>query len=101
MAEFSGCRTAWRQDARRCWPMRWRTARDDPDAGGDADLGRLRGHRYEEGIRWLGHAGAGRAEEGRAFGAPVRVPRQASPTLDILHTVFVSRRSLILGIHCT
>src|SRR3979490_458544 len=77
-AGFSGCRTACRRDARRCWPTHWKAARDDPDAGGDADLGRLRDHRYEERIRWLGHAGAGRAEEGRAFGAPVRVPRQAS-----------------------
>jgi hypothetical protein len=29
--------------------MRWKAAHDDPDAGGDADLGCLRGHRYEEG----------------------------------------------------
>src|SRR3979411_3106490 len=57
--------------------MRWRAARDDSDAGGNADLGRLWDDRYEERIRWLGHAGARRAEEGRAFGAPVRVPRQA------------------------
>jgi hypothetical protein len=44
MAGFSGYRTGWRQDARHCWPMRWKAAHDDPDAGGDADLGCLRGY---------------------------------------------------------
>ena len=28
------------------WPMRWTGAHDDPDAGGDADLGGLRGDRH-------------------------------------------------------
>src|SRR6266700_455560 len=78
MAAFCGYRIAWRRDAPLCWPMRWKAARDDPDAGGNADLGRLRDHGHEERIRWPGHAGAGRAEEVRAFGPPVRVPRQAS-----------------------
>src|SRR5712691_10964414 len=74
MAGFSGYRTAWRRDARPCWPMRWKAAHDDPDAGGDADLGCLRGYRYEEGIRWPRHAGAGGAEEEPAFRAYVRFP---------------------------
>src|SRR3954468_554280 len=61
MVGLSGSRTAWRRGARHCWPMRWKAARDDPDASADADLGCLRGHGYEEGIRWPCRAGAATA----------------------------------------
>ncbi len=64
--------------------MRWRGAGDDPDAGGDADLGRLRSYGYEERIRWPRHAGAGRREAEPVFRAHFCVPRKRADRIKIL-----------------
>src|SRR6266480_353012 len=75
MAGSCACRKESQRHARHGWRMRWRGAGDDPDAGGDADLGRLWGYRHEERIRWPRHAGAGGVEAEPALGALVGARR--------------------------
>src|SRR5580692_2034363 len=77
MAGFCACRKKWRRSLWGNWRMRWTGAVDDPDAGGDADLGGLWGNRHEAWLRWPRHDGARRAEAEPIFRAYFCVPREA------------------------